>query len=172
VTTVFDYTSSGLLERIRYNPGTNAYAYDSLVLSPSGMVAMSYHFALDSTTGAVSERYWDTFTWTDKKDISQVLVSNNNNGSVSDITVAYTYDGFYNPYRTVRDLPFMLGTLDNIVPLLSAHNALTNQLVGFGSETTYAYQYNTSSIPVSQNIGQLVSGSLKQSTFVYFQYIQ
>ncbi|TDW97320.1 hypothetical protein [Dinghuibacter silviterrae] len=168
VTTNFDYASNGDLLRIRYNPGTNTYAYDSLVLATGGMLAMSYHFVLDSSTGVVSEQYWDTFSWTSKKDISQVLVST----ASSAYTVSYTYDGYYNPYKTVKDLPFMLGTLDNIVPLLSANNAITDVLVGYNSETTYAYQYNNSSVPVSQNISVIVSGSTKQSTFVYFQYIQ
>jgi hypothetical protein len=172
--TVFDYTSTGSLERIRYNPGSNSYAYDSLVTNPSGLLAASYHFVLDSTSGKVLEPYYESFTWTLKNNLQTVLINNidPSTGSVSSLTASYTYDGFYNPYKTVKDLPFMLGSLDNILPLLSNNNVLTSSLVGFNSENNYTYQYNPNSIPSSQNISEVVQGSVKQSTFVYFQYIQ
>lgn len=172
--TIFDYTTAGTLERIRYNPGTTSYAYDSLVAGLGGLLAMSYHYALDSTTGVLVEQYYESFTWSQKNDLQTVLVNNidPSNGSVSSLTASYTYDGFYNPYKTVKDLPFMLGTLDNILPMFSANNVLTSQLVGFNAENSYAYQYNTNSLPSSQNISEILQGSIKQSTFVYFQYIQ
>ena len=174
VTTVFDYNTAGVLLRIRYFPGTTSYAYDSLVTGSGGLLATSYHYILDSTTGALTEQYYESFTWTQKGDLQTVLVNNidPSNGSVSSLTASYTYDGFYNPYKTVKDLPFMLGSLDNILPMLSANNVLTSQLVGFNAENSYAYQYNPNSVPSSQNISEILQGSVKQSTFVYFQYIQ
>jgi hypothetical protein len=120
------------------------------------------------------EPYYEFFTWTGKNDLQSILINNidPSNGSVSSLTASYTYDGFYNPYKTVKDLPLMLGSLDNILPTLSANNALTSQLVGFNAENDYAYQYNPNSLPSSQNLREINQGSLKQSTFVYFQYIQ
>ena len=173
-TTIFDYTTAGTLERIRYNPGTTSYAYDSLVTGLGGLLAASYHYVLDSTTGALVEQYYESFTWNQKNDLQMVLVNNidPSTGSVSSLTASYTYDGFYNPYKLVKDLPFMLGSLDNILPMLSANNILTSQLVGFNAENSYAYQYNPNSLPSSQNISEILQGSVKQSTFVYFQYIQ
>lgn len=173
-TTIFDYSSSGTLLRIRYKPGTNSFAYDSLSVGSGRLVTTSYHFILDSTTGIMHEQYYENYTWAAQESISQILVSSIDptSGSVSDYTVSYSYDGYFNPYRSIKDLPFMLGRLDNIIPMLSAHNCLTSQLVGYNSTTTDAYQYNTVGLPVSQNISYLVSGSVKQSTSVNFQYIQ
>lgn len=174
VTTAFDYTPDGTLERIRYNPGTTSFAYDSIVTAPNGLMAGSFHFVTDSATGATVELYYENFTWTLKGDIQTILISDIDtaNGSVSSLTASYTFDGFYNPYKTVKDLPFMLGTLDNILPLLSTNNVLSSQLVGYNSSNNYGYQYNPNNLPASQNIQVLLQGSLKQSTFVYFQYIQ
>jgi hypothetical protein len=172
VTTAFDYTASGSLQRIRYNPGTNGYAYDSLVTGSGGMLATSYHFVQDSTSGAITEQYYENYTWDSRKDLQSLLVStiNPTNGSVSSLTASYTYDGFYNPYRTVKDLPFMLGTLDDMLPWLSANNMLTSALVGYSAANNYAYQYDPNNLPASQNLQVVLQGSLKQSTFVYFEY--
>jgi hypothetical protein len=173
VTTLFDYTAAGVLQRIRYNPGAPGYAYDSLIMGTSGLLAQSFHFVTDNTTGAPTQLYSEAFTWNSKMDIQQILITNidTSNGSISSLTASYTYDGFFNPYKTVKDLPFMLGTLDNVLPIISANNATSAQLVGFNSSNNYIYQYTTKSLPSSQNIQILQGGALKQSSFVYFQYI-
>ena len=171
-TTLFDYTSSGALLRIRYQPGTNTYAYDSLVMGQGGLLAGSYHFVYDSVSGATVQLYSENFTWDGQKDISQILVTNIDtaNGAVSSITYTSTYDGYVNPYRTVKDLPFIVGSLDNVLPMLSADNVTSLQLMGSSSQDAYIYQYNTNNLPTSQNFQFLFQGALKQSSFVYFEY--
>ncbi|HTJ13595.1 MAG TPA: hypothetical protein VL547_16280 [Dinghuibacter sp.] len=172
VAAAFDYTTAGALQRIRYNPGTSSYTYDSVTTGAGGLLSASYHFALNTAGTAMTEQYFENYTWDGKKDLQSILVNNidPSNGSVSSLTVTYTYDGFYNPYKTVKDLPFMFGQLGDIVPLLSASNPLGSTLVGYSSANNYSYQYNPNNLPASQNLQILQSGSIKQSTFVYFKY--
>lgn len=171
VTTAFDYTSSGGLERIRYNPGTSAYAYDSVTAGPGGLLGASYHFEMNSQGTALTEVYYTNYTWDNKKNLQSVLINNiGANGSITSETVTYTYDGFYNPYKTVKDLPFMFGQLNNIIPLLSANNPLSSTLVGYSSANNYTYQYNPDNLPASRNLQIVQQGSVKQSTFVNFEY--
>ena len=170
VVRTFDYTPGGLLQRIQYDPGTPAYAYDSVVTGAGGLMAMCYHFA--TTSGVLAEQSYESFSWGAGNNLQSILVStiDPTNGSVSDLTVTYTYDGFYNPYKTVRDLPFLLGSIADELTALSAGNPLSATLVGYNAANNYAYQYNPNNLPASQNVEVLQQGSIKQSTFVYFAY--
>jgi|GEM_PF-4233326 hypothetical protein len=171
-TTFFDYSSSGALMRIRYNPGTPAYAYDSLVIAPNDLLAQSFHFVSQGSN--MVQLYSESFTWSTAKDISSLLLSNvdTSNGSVSDLSITYAYDGSFNPYKTVKDLAYILGSLDDDLPMLSANNPTSVQITGVNASNDYVYQYNSLSLPVSQNIQVLQSGSVKTSSFVFFQYVQ
>lgn len=172
--TFFDYTASGVLQRIRYYPGTPAYAYDSLVVGAGNLLTQSYHFVTKTSTGNTTLLYSETFTWNQNKDITSVLLSNvdTTTGAVSDMTITYTYDGLFNPYKTVRDLAYILGPLDSDLPMISANNPTNVQIIGFNASNAFQYQYNSKNLPSSQLIQTIQQGSVKSSNTVYFSYNQ
>lgn len=93
-------------------------------------------------------------------------------GAISAQTVEYTYDGSFNPYRTLTDAAFILGTtVDANIVMLTTNNVSSIQITGFSFSNSYIYQYNSQSLPTSQIFEYLQQGAVKTSSLAYFQYI-
>jgi hypothetical protein len=171
--TAFDYSASGQLQRIRYNPNTSGYTYDSLVLSSDNILQSVYHFTPVGASGTLTEVQSETYTWSSQHDIIAVLFNDYDTtaDTWSASTVQYQYDGSYNPYQTVKDLPLILGGI-NTVNLLSANNVTGITLVGLTIGVNYIYTYNSQSLPTISDDQVIEQTELKNSVFTYFQYIE
>jgi hypothetical protein len=173
VATAFDYSASGQLHRIRYNPNTPAYTYDSLVLNSNNVVQGVYHFIPVGASATLTAFQTEIYTWSSQHDIIAVLFNNYDTtaGTWTAATVQYQFDGSYNPYQTVKDLPLILGGI-NTVNLLSANNATGITLVGQTVGINYLYDYNSQSLPTTSDEQEIIQTELKASIFTYFQYIE
>lgn len=171
--TAFDYSASGQLQRIRYVPGTPAFTYDSLVLNSSNVLQEVYHFIPVGVSGTMTNVQTETYTWSSQHDIIGVVFNDydTTTGTWAASTVQYQFDGSYNPYQTVKDLPLILGGI-NTVNLLSANNATAITLVGQTIGVNYQYTYNSQSLPTSSDEQVIEQSELKNSVFTYFQYIE
>lgn len=171
--TQFDYSIGGQLQRIAYTPGTPTYTYDSLVLSKNNMVQEVYHFIPVGTAGTMTNVQTETFTWSTQGDIISVLFNNLDTiaGTWTASTVTYQFDGSFNPYQTVQDLPLILGGI-NTVNYLSANNVTGVTLVGQTIGVNYQYTYNSKSLPTFSNEAVIIQTQLKNNVLTYFQYIE
>ena len=171
--TQFDYSASGQLQRIAYTPGTPTYTYDSLVLSKNNVVQEVYHFIPVGTAGTMTNVQTETFTWSTQGDIISVLFNNLDTtaGTWTASTVTYQFDGSFNPYQTVQDLPLILGGI-NTVNYLSANNVTGVTLVGQTIGVNYQYTYNSKSLPTFSNEAVIIQTQLKNNVLTYFQYIE
>ena len=171
-TTLFDYTAGGTLLRIRYNPQSANYSYDSLAFNSSNGLQAVYHFIPVGTSGVMTQVTSEQFTWNSQQDITQVTETAYDTSSATTSTQIgqYVYDGSFNPYRTVKDLSLIMGECADPL-LLTANNATSQRLEGNISADSILYVYNTASLPTSANLELLQQGALKSSTFTYFQYI-
>ncbi len=173
VETAFDYTPGGTLLRIRYNPGTPQYAYDSLIFNSSNYLTAFYHFIPVGPSATLTEVEAAVLTWSNQHNITQTAVNayDTSGGTWSSLQASYEFDGSFNPYLTVKDLPLILGQATTIAAI-SANNVTAERLSGYSFYDTLAYTYNTKSLPTSSDIQLVQSGITKTSTFTYFQYIE
>jgi hypothetical protein len=173
ITTQFIYAPSGALQKIEYGVQTSYLTYDSLVIGTDNLLSTVYHFIPAGTQGLPTLVQTSAFTWNTYQDLTQVMITSadTSSGLTSEQWATYMYDNSYNPYKTVQDLAYILGPLDNDLTMLSANDALGLFLSGHNFSDTLLYQYNPQNLPTSQNLELIQQGSLKSSTFTYFQYI-
>jgi hypothetical protein len=171
--TQFDYTASGQLRRIRYHPGAPGYTYDSIVLNQDNVLQSTYHFIPAGPSGTLTEIESALYTWSSQHDIISVLFNDYDTtaGTWTASTVQYQFDGSYNPYQTVKDLPLILGGINN-VSMLSANNPTDIVMVGLPTGINYLYTYNAQSFPTSSDEALIQQTVVKSSIFTYFQYIE
>ncbi len=164
----FTYGKSWI--KVQYTPGST---YDS-VASTGSQISAIYRYEPVGVTRQPTLFQQEAFTWNSQGDLSQVLVNTTDttSGSISAQTVEYTNDGSYNPYRTLTDAAFILGTtVDANIVMLTTNNVATVQITGYSFSNSYIYQYNAQSLPTSQIFEYLQQGAVKTSSLTYFQYI-
>jgi hypothetical protein len=164
----FTYGKSWI--KVQYVTGAT---YDSVV-GAGNQIAAIYRFEPVGLSGQPTLFQEEAFTWNSQGDISQVIVNTTDttSGSVSAQTLTYTYDGSFNPYRTLTDAAFILGSaVDANIQMLTTNNVASVQITGYNSSNSYLYQYNAQSLPTSLNFEYLQQGAIKSSSLTYFQYI-
>jgi hypothetical protein len=164
----FTYGSSWI--KVQYG---SASLYDSVVTSDNH-VSSVYRYEPVGSTQKPTLFQDEVLTWNSQGDISSMVINSidTTSGAVLALTSDYTYDGSYNPYRTLSDAAFILGSaIDGNVLMLTANNVSTAQVTGYNSSNSYLYQYNAQSLPTSQNFEYLQQGAVKSSSLTYFQYI-
>jgi hypothetical protein len=164
----FTYGSSWI--KVQYG---SASLYDSVVTFDNH-VSSVYRYEPAGATQKPTLFQDEVLTWNSQGDISSMVINSidTTSGAVLALTSDYTYDGSYNPYRTLSDAAFILGSaIDGNVLMLTANNVSTAQVTGYNSSNSYLYQYNAQSLPTSQNFEYLQQGAVKSSSLTYFQYI-
>lgn len=164
----FTYGSSWI--KVQYGSSS---LYDSVVTA-GGRVSSIYRYEPAGTAQKPTLFQDEIITWNSQGDISSMVINSidTTSGAVLALTSDYTYDGSYNPYRTLTDAAFILGSaIDGNILMLTANNVSTAQVTGYNSSNSYIYQYNAQSLPTSQNFEYLQQGAVKSSSLTYFQYI-
>jgi len=173
----FVYASSGRLQKIIYNPsspGLGGSPYDSLVWNGAGEVTADYYFMNYGPDDSLNLYSINQLTWNSQKDVTQALLTyyTTPGGTASNIVTTYTYDGYGNPYNTVKDFALIMQQ-PSAVGLLTGNNVTSARLTGFSTYDSTLYQYNTSGLPAGASLEILNNGALEgQPLPTTFQYNQ
>ncbi|HEY8918649.1 MAG TPA: hypothetical protein VIM87_19530, partial [Chitinophaga sp.] len=144
---VLTYNSAGQVVQIDHPESTSGTAYDSLVYNSQGQLTATYAF----TSTAKTDTTVNFYTWEKNNLVKNVVTNTYIDGATKKwvtTTRTYRYEDKPNPYRSIAHYYYFLGDPQ----YLSVNNKVEESFSttnGFSGITTYTYEYNSDSYPVS-----------------------